>query len=185
MRILSTFLLLAASCTFASAATVSFDCTNPGTNNIASFANGAGTTSFNCAGFGAPSGFEITAVSVLGRVDYQFGTDPGPNTVEVNFDLPLAFIPNPLVVSNSGGESSVGIAQTPSNLSAGLPTLNYAAFSVDAKSTVTAGAVASSSARMTVTYTYEETFNSTVPEPSTFALVGAILTLAGLRKYRR
>ncbi len=186
MRSLSILALLAASCTLASAATVSSLCTvaSQGGTTLGTYNGGTGSLTYDCSGFSAPSGFEITSISVLGRVDYQFGI-PGTNTFQVSFDLPAGFSPDPNVVANTGGESSSGIANGTSTYSP-VPLASFAAFSVAATGSTTQGAVDAGSATIRVTYTYEaQQQNGDVPEPSTLALVGGVLVLAGIRKFRR
>lgn len=185
MRSLSIFALLAVSASLASATTVSFGCTVNGAPG-ATYASGAGSATFNCSGFAAPLNSEITNISILGRTDYQFGNNPGPNTFQISFALPVGFSANPLISSISGGESSPGITGNTANLGSGLPTLSYSAFSVVGTGSTTAGAVFSGSGTLSVTYTYEAIQqNGNIPEPSTLALVGGILALAGIRKFRK
>jgi hypothetical protein len=184
LRSLSVLALLVASVSAASANTISFLCLQAGTP-IGTYINGVGSLDYSCSGFSAPAGFNITSVTILGRVDYQFG-QPGSNTFQVSFTESIpGFSPSPLVVANAGGEASSGIANGTTTLAGPLASL--AAFTVTGASSTTLGAVDAGSASVRVTYTYElqQQPPTGTPEPSTLALVGGVLVLAGLRKFRR
>ena len=182
MRSLSIFALLAGSCSLASATVITSTCSpsNPPTFNA-----GAGAITYSCDGSGVIlSGFQITAASLTGQVDYAFGGN-GSNTFQVSFAVPANYLPSPMVVSITGGPSSGGIVSGTSALSVGLPSsAAIAAFTVVGTGSVPAGTVDSGSGRLMVSYTIEAIPNGQVPEPTTLALVGGVLVLAGLRKFR-
>jgi hypothetical protein len=176
-------MLFVASVSMSSAATISFICQTGGQNS-GTYVDGAGSLDYACTGFAAPGGFEITQVDILGRVDYQFGSNPGPNTFQISYTESIAgFAPSPLVVSITGGESSGGIVSATATLAG--PLASVANFTVTGVGSTTQGSVDAGSGRVTVTYTYELQQQTGIPEPSTLALVGGVLVLAGLRKFRR
>jgi hypothetical protein len=184
MRYFSIFGVAVVATQLACAEIISFDC-SVGGHSIGSYADGSGALDYSCPGFDAPALFEITAVSIEGRVDYQFGANPGPNTFEVSWALPAGWVPTPLVVSNTGGESSTPpIPSSTSNLT-GLPTLSIANFVVTGTGSTPQGTVASGAAALTVTYTYEIIPNDGVPEPASLGLVGFALAVAGVWRIRR
>ncbi len=183
MRSLSIFTLLAASCSLASATIITTSCT-PTTPDF--YNAGAGTVTYSCNGSGAiASGFQIIAASLTGQVDYAFGGN-GSNTFQVSFAVPANYLPSPMVVSITGGPSSGGIVSGTSSLTVGLPSsAAIAAFTVIGTGSVPSGTVDAGSGRLMVSYTIEAIPNNGgVPEPSTLALVGGVLVLAGMRKFR-
>jgi hypothetical protein len=151
---------------------------------VGTYVGGTGSLGYDCSGFTAPGGTTITQVDVLGRVDYQFG-GVGPNTFQVSFtESTPGFAPSPLVVSITGSESSGGIIGGTTTLPG--PLVSLANFTVTGVGSTTQGSVDAGSATVRVTYTYEQQQSGGgVPEPTTLALVGGVLVLAGLRKFRK
>ncbi len=187
LRSLSIFALLAASASFASAATVSFTCTAPSSviNPVGLYTAGAGTIDYSCSGFSAASGFEITAVTLTGEIDYTFASAPS-NTFQVSWTTPGGFSPSPLVVQQTGPESSGPSVTGSTSLLSGLPVTSFSSFTSTGTGSTPVGSVSAGTGILTVTYTYEaQQQNGDVPEPSTLALVGGVLVLAGIRKFRR
>lgn len=182
MRSLSIFVLLAASCSLASASIITAACTpSIGSGNVGTFAGGSGTVTYSCEGFAANSGFEIISAVLTGQADYQFATAT-PATFEVSFAVPAGFSVNPIVASASGNISSGNIVPFTSTLTT-VPLASFAAFNVVGTGSTTLGSVATGSGVLSVSYTVEAVSGG-VPEPSTLALVGGVLILAGIRKFR-
>ena len=182
MRFSSLFTLLVSAASLASASTIEFTCT-PSNNN--SIANGAlvtaGTTTVSCGGFMAPSGSAITNVSFNFLGTYQDSVDNGNH--QLTFAGSSAFggfgpvdttISPTIGFAVASGGSAQLLASTPSWL-----------FTVTTSNT-NGGNVLPYNASYTIsgTYTYEVQDQSGVPEPSTLALVGGVLVLAGIRKFK-
>ena len=182
MRFASIFTLLVSAASLASASTIGFTCT-PSNNN--SIANGVlvtgGTTSVNCGGFTAPNGSAITNVSFDFLGTYQDSVDNRDH--QLTFSGTSAFggfgpvdttISPAIGFAVASGGSAQLLASTPSWL-----------FTVTTSNT-NGGNVLPYNASYTIggTYTYEVQDQGGVPEPSTLALVGGVLVLAGIRKAR-
>lgn len=183
MRSLSIFALLAASCSLASAAIITTSCTpDVGSGVVGTYAGGTGTVTYSCQGNAPAAGFQITAAVLNGQADYQFGSS-GANIFQVSFAVPAGFSVNPIVASASGGVSSGAIVPFLSNLTT-VPLPSFAAFTVVGTGSTPMGSVATGSGVLSVSYTVEAIPNGQVPEPTTLALVGGVLVLAGLRKFR-
>ena len=183
MRYLSIFTLLVASSSLASATIITTTCSAAPSST---FTNGTGTATYSCNGSGAiAAGSQIIAMSLTGSVDYAFGGN-GTNTFQVSWAVPAGFAPSPLVVAITGGASSGGVVSGTSNLGSGLPTTSpFAAFTVVGMASTPQGTVDAGSSRLQVSYTIESIPNAGgVPEPTTLALVGGVLVLAGIRKFR-
>lgn len=182
MRFASIFTLLVSAASLASASTIGFTCT-PSNNN--SIANGVlvtgGTTSVNCGGFTAPNGSAITNVAFDFLGTYQDSVDNRDH--QLTFSGTSAFggfgpvdttISPAIGFAVASGGSAQLLASTPSWL-----------FTVTTSNT-NGGNVLPYNASYTIggTYTYEVQDQGGVPEPSTLALVGGVLVLAGIRKAR-
>lgn len=177
MRSLSIFALLAASASLASATTVAFQCSPVEQQAIASGVN-LGSSQVTCGGFSAPSGFDITNIS------YSF--DGSFQDAQVNGNHQLTFtVVNALFGSldfTTGSHPSISLATGAlgSTLDASAQT-----FTVTVANTVGGNNLPNSASYAVYgTYTYEAQQQSGVPEPSTLALVGGVLVLAGIRKFR-
>ena len=189
MRYLSIFTLLVASSSLASAAFITGFCTpTPGSGVVGTYAGGSGTVSYSCNGTGAAvtAGFQIIAGSLTLQTDYQFGS-AGLNTFQVSVGVP-GFTANPLVAFTSATGSSSGASTPVTSTLNGTPLgsgISVAAFVVTGTGSVTAGSVASGSGLLSYSYTVEAVQPAgQIPEPTTLALVGGVLVLAGLRKFR-
>ena len=189
MRYLSIFTLLVASSSLASATIISGFCTpTPGSGPVGTYASGTGTVSYSCGGTGGgvAAGFQVIAGSLTLQTDYQFGS-AGLNTFQVS--IPVAgYTANPLVAftsatgSSSGGSTAVTSTLNGTPLASGV---NVAAFVVTGTGSTTSGSVATGSGLLSYSYTVEAVQNTGgVPEPTTLALVGGVLVLAGIRKFR-
>ena len=181
MRYLSIFTLLVASSSLASASIISGTCTPSGF-----FSGGAGTNVYSCNGATVAAGFQIIAGSLTLTVDYLNGGTVGTNTFQVSIPVP-GFSPNPLVGVSSGGTSSPPQIPVTSTLNA-VPFANGASlanFTVTGTGSTTSGSVAAGSGVLSYSYTVEAVQQGgQVPEPTTLALVGGVLVLAGIRKFR-
>ena len=176
MRYLSIFTLLVASSSLASAAVISFSC-SPVTNLGQSSPNPGGAV--NCSGFSAPGGSSVIAIS------YQYGID-------FSFDTFVAPTANITATINAPGANDVSVkfinTARPNTGTVNVAAVDFAAFIAGA-SLVTghvgsAGVINSQfSARVNFTYEVDQT-GGQIPEPSTLALVGGVLVLAGIRKFR-
>ena len=184
MRSLSIFALLAASCSLASASVITTSCSpSVGSGIVGTYAGGTGSVTYSCSGMAPASGFQIIAAVLNGQADYQFGSS-NPNTFQVSFAVPVGFSVNPIVASATGMVSSGAIVPFLSNLTT-VPLPSFAAFNVVGTGSTPIGAVATGSGVLSISYTVEAIPNTGgVPEPSTLALVGGVLVLAGLRKFR-
>ena len=183
MRSLSIFALLAASCSLASATVISSTCIpNVGIGNVGLFLGGTGTVTYSCNGIAQAAGFQITSAVLTGTADYVQGSN-NMNTFQVSFDVPNGFSLNPIIATATGTTSSGVIVPFVSNLTT-VPLPSFAAFSVIATGSTPMGTVVAGSGVLTIAYTVEAIPNGQVPEPTTLALVGGVLVLAGLRKFR-
>ena len=188
MRYLSIFTLLVASSSLASAAFITGFCTpTPGSGPVGTFAGGTGTVSYACGGSGAvAAGFQVIAGSLTLQTDYQFGSG-GLNTFQVSIPVP-GYTANPLVAVTSATGSSSGASTAVTSTLNGTPLgsgVSVAAFVVTGTGSMTSGSVATGSGLLSYSYTVEAVQNTGgVPEPSTLALVGGVLVLAGIRKFR-
>jgi len=188
MRFLSIFALAVASCTLASATTVSFSCQPLDQPAILPPSNviNAGSTTVTCSGSGPAGAFTGGAGDILTNINLSFiGTfqdgDPTNGTHQLSF---------------AGSSSQGGFAATNTSSGpgfGGLELLNFVDFNPNVASiasfiftlnTASIGQSIPNSASYSVygTYTYEVAPG--IPEPSTLALVGGVLVLAGIRKFR-
>lgn len=145
---------------------------------------GGGTTSVTCAGFTAPSGSLITNLNLT-----FFGS----------FTETLNFVPHQLSFSGSSFIGNFGAFQTGSDTtqsntglqaagSIALNTNSVSSFNVTVNTSTVGGQTLPDQGIYTVRaiYTYEvQQSGGDVPEPTTLALVGGVLILAGLRKFRK
>ena len=190
MRYLSIFTLLVASSSLASAAFITGTCSSIpaalGTTTVGDYGGGQGTVQYNCGGTGSAvlAGFQIIAGSLTLQVDYSFGVAGQQNTFQVSIPV-TGYTANPLVASATGfGNSSSQTIGT--SILNGTPLgsgVNIAAFAVTGTGSTTGG-VANGNSQLSYSYTVEAIPNGQVPEPTTLALVGGVLVLAGLRKFR-
>ena len=184
MRYFSIFALLAASVSLASANTISIACI-PGDNPaiVSSIIQGAGgNTSANCGGF-APAGFVITnlSLSFIGAFsDSSFdGLTKGVTYQIISSPLGASA---PMTTSTGQYIGSVTALNVLSAAQANLASI--ANFNVGVNTTITAGLATPASGLYTVNANYTYEVQGGVPEPSTLALVGGVLVLAGIRKFR-
>ena len=189
MRYLSIFTLLVASSSLASASIITGFCTpTPGSGVVGTYAGGTGTVSYSCNGTGAAvtAGLQIIAGSLTLQTDYQFGGS-GLNTFTVS--IPVAgYTATPLVAFTTATGSSSGASTAVTSTLNGTPLaagFNLANFVVTGTGSTTSGSVATGAGVLSYSYTVEAVPNTgQVPEPTTLALVGGVLVLAGLRKFR-
>ena len=181
MRYLSIFALLVSAASLASASTLAFSCV-PNNNNAVTNAllvNG-GATSVTCDGFSAPAGSLITNVSFNFLGTFQDSVENGNQQLTFSGTSaygsfgPASTNAHPNVgfmVASGGGPQA--IASTGGNW----------IFNVSTSNTSNANVLPdNASYSISGVYTYE--VQGGVPEPSTLALVGGVLVLAGIRKFR-
>ena len=124
------------------------------------FANGTGgPTPVSCPAF-TVGGAVLTGAALSYQADYQFGSNPGPNTVELTFTptgpAGVTWSPASAVATVMGGQSSGALGTANADAIAGVTTANFAApFNVNVSSQVTQGTVATSSGAVMLTYTYD------------------------------
>ena len=175
MRYFSLFSLLVSAASLASASTISTTCSQ----NVYSTQSGSGQNVV-CGGFTAPAGSTITAITWGYGVDFQFNPlDPGANTIIAAFDGPGANDATGLLVTSANRPLTnlVNVALADFGLFSGGAT--FATSYVGASTAVTGATF-----NAMVNFTYEVNAQSGVPEPSTLALVGGVLVLAGIRKFK-
>ena len=182
MRYLSIFALLVSASSLASASTLAFSCV-PNNNNAVT--NSAlvlgGATSVTCDGFSAPAGSLITNISFNFLATFQDSVDngnhqltfsgnsayggfgPGTTTSHPSVGFMVASGGGAQAIANTGGNWIFNVATS--------NTLNVNVLPDNASYTISG------------VYTYEVQ-DGQVPEPSTLALVGGVLVLAGIRKFR-
>ena len=190
-NILLTSLLALAGSLTASATSVQFDC-NP---RPASFNSGAGSTNVACPSLnsGGPTGAILLNSVTLSYVDtYQFGGNPGPNSVKITFTPDaqggtLGWNLPSTALTASGGFTVTSTGSGSATLSSGLALSNFASsgFNVGLLSQVTGGTIGTSSAGVQVTYDYNVTAASGVPEPATISLIGFSMVGLGVASRRR
>ncbi len=178
---------MAASAFTASATIVDFSCTP--INNNAVLNSGlvtAGSTSVTCftGGVNAGANNQITNVQINFLGTFQDSVSNGNHqltfagtSVNGNF--------GPLTTNSAG---SVGFTDTPGVIIIAGPVASLAQFVINVTTSNTnVNNVLPDNASYTISgsYTLEAIPNqSGVPEPSTLALVGGVLVLAGIRKFR-
>ncbi len=179
MRYLSIFALLVSASSLASANVITIAC-GPQVSSI-NFSVITTTSSVSCAAQNFGGGSTITNVSLGFAGAFSDGNPNNLSTVSFSGSSTLGNF-GPITTGTDGLSSNTGFVQ---NLN---PTVNatpgFAAFNVDI-TTTSIGASVPDSAQYSVfaTYTYEVQGDG-VPEPSTLALVGGVLVLAGIRKFR-
>lgn len=156
------------------------------------FANGAGATPVACPPFTVPGG-TLTGVALSYAADYQFGSNPGPNTVLVVFAPAgpggVTWSPASQTLTITGGQSSGAIANGGANATAGISAAAFAAaFNVNVSSSVTVGTVATSSGAVSVVYTYDPPPAITLACPASTGTVGtpyssALIATGGVPAY--
>ena len=155
------------------------------------FTLGVGTTTVSCPGAPAiPAGASYTDAHLDYFADFQFGSLTTNNDVRVIFTpvvtagSPFTAIPRTVDV--------FGVFSSTSTIPGGIPPISldvlYAAtttapgaFTVSVVSSVITGSVATSSGAASVYYTYD----SGVPEPASFAMIGGGLLALGFAARRR
>jgi hypothetical protein len=149
----------------AKAVTVSANCLLfPVTFNLGA----GGPTAVICPAFTVGGGAVLTSVTLNYISDFQFGSNPGPNTVNVTFaPVPPAgvtFTPASVVAPVTGAVSSGAPGTGSAAATAGVTAANFAnPFNVNVSSAVAQGTVATSSGAVSVTYVY----NLAPPPPPT------------------
>jgi len=138
------------------------------------FTSGAGSNAVTCPPF-TVAGATLTGVTLSLRADYQFGSDPGPNTVSVVFTpagpAGVTWAPPSVTLQPTGGPSS-GTEPTGSiNATGGISAAAFAgSYNVNLSSSVVTGTVATSSGAVSVVYTYTP---ATPPVPVCTSLPGS------------
>ena len=145
------------------------------------FNNGAGTATVTCPGVSA-AGMTLTGVTLNEFADYQFGPN-GTNTVQVTFLPTVAGAVVHAVLDHGDGYGWHFIGRYRHDFSqtavSGITAANFASgFTVSLTSTVTGGAVATSSGAVQVTYNLAAVQG--VPEPATMSMLGLGLLGFGL-----
>jgi hypothetical protein len=156
------------------------------------FNNGAGSTNVSCPAFTVPGG-TLTGVTLTYQADYQFGSNPGPNTVNVTFvpagPAGVTWFPVSRTLTVSGGQSSGAVPTGSADATGGISAAAFAGpFNVNVSSAVTQGTVATSSGAVTVTYTFTPPPAITLACPATTGTVGtpfnsALIATGGVPAY--
>ena len=178
MRYFSIFALLAASASFASANMITIAC-GPQMSTI-NFSTITSPLASTCAAQNFGGGTNITNVSLAFAGAFSDGNPNNSSQITFSGSSILGnFGPITTATDNLSGNTGyvIGLNSTAN------ATPGFGAFNVNITTTST-GASVPDSAQYSVfaTYTYE--VQGGVPEPSTLALVGGVLVLAGIRKFR-
>ena len=180
MRYLSIFTLLVSA---ASAGTIPFTCA-PNNNNAVT--NGApvtaGSTNVTCTGFTPPAGQFIINVRLNGFATFQDSVDNGNH--QLTYSATGAF--GSFAAANTGPDPNVSFVSAFGNTAQNLASIANWVVTVSVSNTVAGNALPdNSSYTISGVYTYEVQNNDPgIPEPSTLVLVGGVLVLAGIRKFR-
>lgn len=157
------------------------------------FNNGAGgPTPVTCPAFTVPGG-TLTGVALSYSADYQFGSNPGPNTALVTF-VPAVFgsvtwAPPSQTLTVTGGMSSGAVPTGGATAATGVSAAAFAApFIVNVSSVVGAGTVATSSGAVSIVYTYDPPPAIALTCPSSSGTVGtpyasALVATGGVPAY--
>jgi hypothetical protein len=156
------------------------------------FNNGAGASSVSCPPFSVP-GATLTGVTLSYLADYQFGSNPGPNTANVVFTpagpAGVTWSPSTQTLSPTGGVSSGSVPAGGATATTGISTAAFsAAFNVNISSSVSQGTVATSSGAASVVYTFTPPPAINLTCPSSTGEVGvpynsALIATGGVPAY--
>ena len=178
MRYFSIFALLAASASFASANMITIAC-GPQVSTI-NFSTITSPLTSTCAAQNFGGGTTITNISLGFAGAFSDGNPNNSSQVSFSGSSILGNF-GPINTGIDTLSSNTGFIQNLNSTPNATP--GFGAFNVSV-STTSIGASVPDSAQYSVfaTYTYE--VQGGVPEPSTLALVGGVLVLAGIRKFR-
>lgn len=185
MRSLSIFTLLVAAASMASATTVNFSCTpqnQPGIN--AGALVNSGSTSVTCLA----GGIDVGSGNLIQNLTLNFVGSFNDSISGTNHQVEFTGTSSQggfATTATSAGDF-VGFAVVSNFVNTNPGTQTLASFVFNVTTALAGGTVSPESAAYTVSgsYTYEAQQQSGVPEPSTLALVGGVLVLAGIRKFR-
>ena len=149
-------IILVGSAGIASASTVQSNCTpSAGVGFVAVINGGNGSASMACTGFLAPPGSLIGRITLTLTGDYLFGSS-SPNSVNLTLAAPNVNAPFTKTVTVTGNQASNSTASDSIQFSPAGGLASVSNFSVLVTSAVTAGAVAASSATVSVAYCFDE-----------------------------
>ena len=180
MRYLSIFTLLVSA---ASASTINFSCAPSNNNAVAGAALvTGGSTTTTCDAFAAPAGSVITNVLINFFATFQDSVSNGNH--QLTYSGSGAF--GSFAAANTGIDPNVSFVSTSGNTAQNVASTGGTwLFTTLVSNTVGTNVLPdNSSYTVSGTYTYEVQAPGGIPEPSTLALVGGVLVLAGIRKFR-
>ncbi len=183
MRTLSVFALLGLAASFASANTIAFNCIPNNQNAVTSgVLVNAGSTSVTCDGFDAGAGNTITNISYdfLGTFQDAVSTNGNHQLTFTGSSIYGNFGPQDTNIAGAVGSAATSGGSANNTQSVANWVFNVTTANTDSNNVLPNNA----SYTITGVYTFEANNQGGVPEPSTLALVGGVLILAGIRKFR-
>jgi hypothetical protein len=145
----------------------------------------SGATTVNCPGVSASAGFSITGITLIGLGSWQDSSINPAFTGSSTYTFTensADFNAGPLVGIAAGTTTADTGLLFDGPVGVSLAAL--AAFTVDVTRVINSGGTPAN-ATVTVSYDWTETDNNQVPEPATFALIGAGLLGAAILRRRK
>lgn len=145
----------------------------------------SGATTVNCPGVSADPGFTITGITLIGLGSWQDSSVNPAFTGSSTYTFTensAQFVAGPLVGVAAGTTTAdTGLLF---DGPVGVSLASLAAFTVDVTRVINSGGIPAN-ATVTVSYDWTQTADSQIPEPATFALIGAGLLGAAFLRRRK